>query len=194
MHMVRVVFPTLLGLAVAADIGSIIAEFPSCTLQCMATAAQQEGCGVTDYPCQCQKGTPILADAQPCLAEGCTQADLDQLAKASKDLCDFVASSNTTTTSASLTSSSTTILLFSSSYKANSTGLGYNATTTRSSTSTSSSPKTTTAATTPTRITSGATSTISAAATASQNSGAGTGQLRLGIAVLGFAWAAALEM
>ncbi|MDA4132491.1 MAG: CFEM domain-containing protein [Thaumarchaeota archaeon] len=63
------------AVAAQSSIGGLVAQIPSCALGCIATAAESQGCSITDYQCQCGKASAIQLDAQPCIQAGCSAAD-----------------------------------------------------------------------------------------------------------------------
>lgn len=58
--------------AIAAAQG--IADLPSCSLQCLATAIPALGCQLTDFECSCKQADKLTPNVTPCVQSSCTDA------------------------------------------------------------------------------------------------------------------------
>lgn len=78
MQFKTIVLAGFLGLATAAssesssDVSSLAAELPSCSVSCITESAAAQGCGSTDYSCQCENEAAISANASSCLTSSCS--------------------------------------------------------------------------------------------------------------------------
>lgn len=49
-----------------------IADLPSCSLQCLATAIPTLGCELTDFACSCKQADKLTPNITPCVQKSCT--------------------------------------------------------------------------------------------------------------------------
>lgn len=49
-----------------------IADLPSCSLQCLATAIPALGCQLTDFACSCKQADKLTPNVTPCVQSSCT--------------------------------------------------------------------------------------------------------------------------
>jgi hypothetical protein len=71
-----VLLPVLAGVVIAGDIADeipkLMAQYPSCALECLIDGAMQHGCSAIDYQCQCTKAIEITKTVSPCFVHaGC---------------------------------------------------------------------------------------------------------------------------
>jgi hypothetical protein len=62
------IFSAITALAAAQG----IAELPSCSLQCLATAIPALGCQLTDFECSCKQADKLTPNVTPCVQTSCT--------------------------------------------------------------------------------------------------------------------------
>ncbi|ORY69079.1 uncharacterized protein BCR38DRAFT_521975 [Pseudomassariella vexata] len=88
------------ALATAASVSDLISELPSCSTDCLQSAATEAGCSETDYSCQCGKTTDIRAAALTCLATACETSELLSVTTISAQICLAVAAGSATSAAA----------------------------------------------------------------------------------------------
>jgi hypothetical protein len=80
--------PALACAALAADIPTLMKDFPKCSLQCLLDGAAEHGCKPTDYKCQCTKTAEITQTVTPCLVRaGCRLKQIGEAAKTISNIC-----------------------------------------------------------------------------------------------------------
>lgn len=78
MQFQTIVLAGFLGLAAAAssdsssDLSSLVAQIPSCSTSCITKSAAAQGCGSSDYSCQCENQEVIATNAASCLTSSCS--------------------------------------------------------------------------------------------------------------------------
>ncbi|CAD6564939.1 MAG: hypothetical protein ASARMPREDX12_004514 [Alectoria sarmentosa] len=86
-----------------------VADLPSCSLSCFATAVAATSCGDTDYVCQCTaaNAATIKSSVTTCLAQStCSLGDLEKIQTWSKTFCPNVLSSASEASASSTASAS----------------------------------------------------------------------------------------
>ncbi len=76
MQFKTLLFASLVAVAAADDIATLVGKLPQCSLTCLLAGASGAGCDATDYNCQCAHSADIQKAVQPCLQKACTTADL----------------------------------------------------------------------------------------------------------------------
>lgn len=65
------------GSVVASDLADVLAQFPDCSLECIAAGAEKFDCELTDLDCQCGKIEDITGEVSPCMVKaGCGFEDI----------------------------------------------------------------------------------------------------------------------
>lgn len=63
--------------AATVDPAEILASMPECALECVVEGVADNGCSLTDLPCQCEKLTEMKTTMAPCLVRaGCDLGEL----------------------------------------------------------------------------------------------------------------------
>ncbi|CAI6342510.1 unnamed protein product [Periconia digitata] len=65
-----------------------VADFPSCSLQCMIPIIPTSGCAIDDLNCIC-KNEKLTEELSACLLDGCTVADIQNTSRVQASLCHF---------------------------------------------------------------------------------------------------------
>ncbi|RDW58047.1 hypothetical protein BP6252_13458 [Coleophoma cylindrospora] len=106
----------LASIACAQTIADEVALLPSCSLTCLSNAATSNGCGITDYTCQCgSANSAITASATPCIVGACSSSDALKVQPITQKICSLAAAASggssaaasSTSASASAAASST---------------------------------------------------------------------------------------
>ncbi|KAL2071042.1 hypothetical protein VTL71DRAFT_12277 [Oculimacula yallundae] len=73
---VAFVFALSATLIASQSASSLVAQLPSCAITCLASASTTNGCGISDFACQCgEKKADITKNATPCVLSGCSSDD-----------------------------------------------------------------------------------------------------------------------
>jgi hypothetical protein len=91
-----VLLPVLVGVVIAGDIADeipkLMAQYPSCALECLIDGAMQHGCSAIDYQCQCTKAIEITKTVSPCFVHaGCRLNEIGIVADTISSICELVA-------------------------------------------------------------------------------------------------------
>ncbi|QDS75315.1 hypothetical protein FKW77_001582 [Venturia effusa] len=99
----------LLSLFSSAVYAVTIADLPTCSVSCFATAIAGTSCGLTDTACQCGSARDaITASVTPCIMTSCTDsADQAKTLTVATELCASVSSSASANGTATATRSGT---------------------------------------------------------------------------------------
>lgn len=80
MQFVIIALSGLASLAAAAssdaNVTSLVAQLPSCSVSCLEAAATSAGCGASDYSCQCSHTDAVEANATSCLTSSCSISNI----------------------------------------------------------------------------------------------------------------------
>ncbi|KAI3334731.1 hypothetical protein F4824DRAFT_178222 [Ustulina deusta] len=88
MQFMTIVLSFFAALAGAITNDELAAKIPTCAKSCLEDGYKAVGCGVTDYPCQCDHSHDIFKISTPCIDANCTTyEEQDQLAAATTYLC-----------------------------------------------------------------------------------------------------------
>jgi len=93
------VFAVSATLVVSQSASSLVAQLPSCAISCLASASTTNGCGISDYACQCgAKKADITAAATPCVLSACSQDDALKTNSLTGEICNAASSVQTSAT------------------------------------------------------------------------------------------------
>ncbi|TID24966.1 hypothetical protein E6O75_ATG04171 [Venturia nashicola] len=100
----------LLSLFSSAAYAVSIADLPTCSVSCFATAIGSTSCALTDTACQCGDAkAAITASVTPCIMTSCTDAaDQAKTLTVANELCASVSSSSGTASGTSTATKSST--------------------------------------------------------------------------------------
>ncbi|KAH6701392.1 hypothetical protein BKA61DRAFT_205193 [Leptodontidium sp. MPI-SDFR-AT-0119] len=95
------VFAISATLVASQSASSFVAQLPSCAISCLASASTANGCGISDYACQCgAKKDDITKAATPCVLSACSQDDALKTLSITGEICNAASSVQTSATNA----------------------------------------------------------------------------------------------
>ncbi|KAG4442950.1 hypothetical protein IFR05_001563 [Cadophora sp. M221] len=95
------VFAISATLVASQTASSLVAQLPSCAISCLASASTTNGCGISDYACQCgAKKADITKTATPCVLSACSQDDALKTNSLTGEICKAASSVQTSATNA----------------------------------------------------------------------------------------------
>ncbi|PVH73988.1 hypothetical protein DL98DRAFT_594487 [Cadophora sp. DSE1049] len=93
------VFAISATLVASQSASSLVAQLPSCAISCLASASTTNGCGISDYACQCgAKKADITKTATPCVLSACSQDDALKTNSLTGEICNAASSVQTSAT------------------------------------------------------------------------------------------------
>ncbi|KAH7399745.1 hypothetical protein BKA64DRAFT_464249 [Cadophora sp. MPI-SDFR-AT-0126] len=93
------VFAISATLVASQSASSLVAQLPSCAISCLASASTTNGCGISDYACQCgAKKADITKTATPCVLSACSQDDALKTNSLTGEICKAASSVQTSAT------------------------------------------------------------------------------------------------
>ncbi|KAK0102220.1 hypothetical protein ONS95_005844 [Cadophora gregata] len=93
------VFAVSSTLVASQSASSLVAQLPSCAISCLASASTTNGCGISDYACQCgAKKADITKTATPCVLSACSQDDALKTNSLTGQICKAASSVQTSAT------------------------------------------------------------------------------------------------
>ncbi|KAI0455040.1 hypothetical protein F5B21DRAFT_473529 [Xylaria acuta] len=92
MQFTTIVLSLFAALAVAITNDELAARVPACAKGCLEDGYKAVGCGLTDYPCQCNHQHGIFQISTSCINAKCTTfKEQEQMAAATTILCEVIA-------------------------------------------------------------------------------------------------------
>ncbi|GKT44801.1 uncharacterized protein ColSpa_04982 [Colletotrichum spaethianum] len=83
------------AIVAAETVDQLVAEIPTCAVNCIRDAAQSVNCDIQDFACSCSKITQLTPAVVSCLAtSGCSSTDQAKVFQLTPQICSQVGESN----------------------------------------------------------------------------------------------------